>query len=127
MNFYTAIKQYENTEINSKVESSSKHDFIKIVLEELSKNLKNLKYAIENESKLSKNKSKSFAQIITSITILTSSLDFEKGEPVASNLFNLYDFCRREVLDCYKNLTTKGIDDSIKIIDEILSAWIEIG
>ena len=127
MNFYTAIKQYENTEINSKVESSSKHDFIKIVLEELSKNLKNLKYAIENESKLSKNKSKSFAQIITSITILTSSLDFENGEPVASNLFNLYDFCRREVLDCYKNLTTKGIDDSIKIIDEILSAWIEIG
>ena len=127
MNFYTAIKQYENTEINSKVESGSKHDFIKIVLEELSKNLKNLKYAIENESKLSKNKSKSFAQIITSITILTSSLDFEKGEPVASNLFNLYDFCRREVLDCYKNLTTKGIDDSIKIIDEILSAWIEIG
>ena len=127
MNFYTAIKQYENTEINSKVESGSKHDFIKIVLEELSKNLKSLKYAIENESKLSKNKSKSFAQIITSITILTSSLDFENGEPVASNLFNLYDFCRREVLDCYKNLTTKGIDDSIKIIDEILSAWIEIG
>ena len=33
MNFYTAIKQYENTEINSKVESGSKHDFIKIVLE----------------------------------------------------------------------------------------------
>ena len=127
MNFYTAIKQYENTEINSKVESGSKHDFIKIVLEELSKNLKSLKYAIENESKLSKNKSKSFAQIITSITILTSSLDFENGEPVASNLFNLYDFCRREVLDCYKNLTTKGIEDSIKIIDEILSAWIEIG
>ena len=127
MNFYTAIKQYENTEINSKVESGSKHDFIKIVLEELSKNLKSLKYAIENESKLSKNKSKSFAKIITSITILTSSLDFENGQPIASNLFNLYVFCRREVLDCYKNLTTKGIDDSIKIIDEILSAWIEIG
>jgi len=127
VNFYSAIKQYEQTDINSKIESASKHDFIKIVLEELSKNLKILKYSIENESKLSKNKSKSFAQIITSITILTSSLDFENGEPIASNLFNLYDFCRREVLDCYKNLTTKGIDDSIKIIDEILSAWIEIG
>ena len=127
MNFYAAIKQYEKTDINSKVENASKHDFIKIVLEELSKNLKTLKYAIENESKFSKNKSNSFANIITSITILTSSLDFDKGEPVASNLFNLYDFCRRQVLDCYKNLTTKGIDDSIKIIDEILSAWIEIG
>ena len=126
MNFYSAIKQYEQTDINSKVENASKHDFIKIVLEELSKNLKILKYSIENESKLSKNKSKSFAQIITSITILTSSLDFENGEPIASNLFNLYDFCRRQVLASYKNLTTKGIDDSINVIDDILSAWIQI-
>ena len=126
MNSYAAIKKYELTDINSKLENSSKHDFIKIVLEELSKNLKSLKYAIENEVKLSKNKSKSFAKIITSIAVLTSSLDFENGEPIASNLFNLYDFCRREVLDSYKNLTTKGIDNSIKVIDDILSAWTEI-
>ena len=53
MNFYSAIKKYEQTDINSKVENASKHDFIKIVLEELSKSLKTLKYAIENESKLS--------------------------------------------------------------------------
>ena len=123
MNFYSAIKQYEHSDINSKLENASKHDFIKIVLEELSKNLKSLKYAIENEGKLSKTKSKSFARIITSITVLTSSLDFENGEPIASNLFNLYDFCRREVLDSYRNLTTKGIDDSINIIEDILSAW----
>ena len=127
MNFYAAIKEYENADINSKLEGCTKHDFIKIVLEELTKNLKSLKYSIENEGKLSKTKSKSFARIITSITILTSTLDFENGEPIASNLFNLYDFCRREVLDSYKNLTTKGIDNSIDVIDDILSAWKEIG
>ena len=127
MNFYAAIKEYENADINSKLEGCTKYDFIRIVLEELSKNLKSLKYSIENEGKLSKTKSKSLARIITSITVLTSSLDFEKGEPIASNLFNLYDFCRREVLDSYKNLTTKGIDDSINVIDDILSAWTEIG
>ena len=126
MNFYSAIKQYEHSDINSKLENASKHDFIKIVLEELSKNLKSLKYAIENEGKLSKTKSKSFARIITSITVLTSSLDFENGEPIASNLFNLYDFCRREVLDSYRNLSTKGIDNSIIVIDDILSAWKDI-
>ena len=127
MNFYAAIKEYEHADINSKLEGCTKHDFIKIVLEELYKNLNSLKYSIENEGKLSKTKSKSFARIITSITVLTSTLDFENGEPIASNLFNLYDFCRREVLDSYKNLTTKGIDDSIKVIDDILSAWKEIG
>ena len=126
MNFYAAIKEYENANINSKLEGSTKHDFIKIVLEELHKNLNLLKYSIENEGKLSKTKSKSFAKIITSISILTSTLDFEKGEPIASNLFNLYDFCRREVLDSYKNLSTNGIDNSINVIDDILSAWKEI-
>ena len=126
MNSYAAIKKYELTDINSKLENSSKHDFIKIVLEELSKNLKSLKYAIENEGKLSKTKSKSFSRIITSITVLTSSLDFENGEPIASNLFSLYDYCRIEVLDSYKNLTTSGIDSSIKVVDDILSAWKDI-
>ena len=127
MNFYAAIKEYENADINSKLEGCTKYDFIRIVLEELSKNLKSLKYSIENEGKLSKTKSKSFARIITSITVLTSTLDFENGEPIASNLFNLYDFCRREVLDSYKNLTTKCIDDSLDVIEDILSAWKEIG
>ena len=126
MNFYAAIKEYETADINSKLEGSTKHDFIKIVLEELYKNLKSLKYAIENEGKLSKTKSKSFSRIISSLAVLTSTLDFEKGEPIASNLFNLYDFCRREVLNSYRNLTTKGIDDSINIIDDILSAWKQI-
>ena len=32
MNFYAAIKQYEQADINSKVENASKHDFIKNVL-----------------------------------------------------------------------------------------------
>ena len=127
MNFYSAIQKYQNTDVHSKVEAASKHGFIKIVLEELSQNLKILKYSIENESKLSKNKSKSFARIITSISILTSSLDFEKGEPISSNLLRLYEYCKKEVLNSYKNLDTKGLDDSIIIVDDILSAWTEIG
>ena len=127
MNFYSAIQKYQNTDTYSKVEASSKHGFVKIVLEELSQNLKILKYSIENEQKLSKNKSKSFARIITSLSILMSSLDFEKGEPIASNLYSLYEYCKKEVLASYKNLDTKGLDDTIVIVDDILSAWTEIG
>ena len=127
MNFYSAIQKYQTTDVHSKVEAASKHGFIKIVLEELSQNLKILKYSIENEEKLSKNKSKSFGRIITSLSILISSLDFENGEPIASNLFRLYEYCKKEVLESYKNLNTKGLDDSIIIVDDILSAWREIG
>ena len=127
MNYYSAVQKYQTTDVYSKVETASKHGFIQIVLEDLSQNLKLLKFSIENEEKLSKNKSKSFGRIITSLTILTSSLDFDNGEPIASNLFKLYEYCKKMVLDSYKNLNTKGLDDTIIIIDDILSAWREIG
>ena len=126
MNFYTAIKQYENTEINSKVESGSKHDFIKIVLTELHSNLGVLCHCIKNEPKTSPLKSRSFGRSITALTILMNSLDFENGEPIASNLYNLYDYCNKSVLKDYRNLETKGIESSKEVIDEILDAWKQI-
>ena len=58
--------------------------------------------------------------------ILMNSLDFEKGEPIASNLYSLYDFCRRSVISDYMKLEVNGIKKSVAVVDDILSAWIEI-
>ena len=126
MNYHVMMKEYKESDIVSKVEGSSKHEFIEIVLEELNYNLKVLVEAISNEGKLSKNKSRSFGKIITSLMILMDSLDFDKGKQVADNLYSLYDYCRRQVLDCYKNQTVEGLNSSINVIDDILSAWKQI-
>ena len=120
------MKEYKDADILSKVDGSSKHEFIQIVLEELHYNLKVLVEAISNEGKLSKNKSRSFSKIITSLMILMDSLDFDKGKKIADNLYSLYDYCRRQVLDCYKNQTIEGLNSSINVIDDILSAWKQI-
>ena len=37
MNFHHAIKKYNDSDISSKIESGNKHEFIKIVLDELLK------------------------------------------------------------------------------------------
>ena len=126
MNFYSAIKEYNDADINSKIESASKHDFIKIVLEEVYSNMKTLSYSIQNEPKTSKNKSSSFARIITGLTILMNSLDFKNGEPIASNLLNLYDYCKREIMESYKSLNINGINVCIEIIEDLLTAWKKI-
>ena len=123
MNFYAAIKKYEHTDLNSKLENASKHDFIKIVLEELSINLKSLKYAIENEGKLSKTKSKSFSRIITSIAVLTSSLDFENGGAIATNLFQLYEFCRLQIIEAFRHNNSDGLKKSYDALSQIVLAW----
>ena len=44
-------------------------------------------------------KSKHFARSLTIIYGLQSSLDFEKGGPIAENLFQLYEFARQKMID----------------------------
>ena len=126
MNFHLMVKEYQESDIMSKVEGASKHEFIQIVLEELYNNLNILSDAITNDPIRSSRKSKSFGRIITSLMILTDSLDFKKGEPIASNLFNLYSYCKERVLEDYKNRTVEGIKNSASIIEDILSAWKQI-
>ncbi len=126
MNFHHMMSHYKDIDIISKVEGASKYDFIKIVLEELYVNLNILADAIKTKPKTSPEKSKSFAKSLTSLMILMDSLDYKKGEPIASNLFNLYDYCRRAVIADYRELKTDGILSSANVIADILSGWKEI-
>ena len=55
-----------------------------------------------------------------------NSLDFKNGEPIASNLLNLYDYCKREIMESYKSLNINGINVCIEIIEDLLTAWKKI-
>jgi flagellar protein FliS len=126
MNYHTMMKEYKHTNAYTKLETANKHEEIKIVLEDLIQNLKTLSYCLKNEPKTSSIKSKCFSQILVALMILQTSLDFENGEPVASNLFNLYEFCRKSVLNNYRTQNTADIDSSANIIMDILVAWKQI-
>jgi flagellar protein FliS len=72
-------------------------------------------------------KSKHFARALTIIYALQSSLDFEKGESIATNLFTLYEFARQQLI---ADLTKGQAEGTIKAIDalqEIRDAWETIG
>ena len=51
MNFHHALNKYKDSSINSVIESSDKHSFVKLVLEELQKHLTILEHCILNEKK----------------------------------------------------------------------------
>ena len=127
MNYHAMMKEYNQVNISSKIENAGSHKFIKLIFEELISNLKSLSYGIENGPIKFKNKSKNFSQSLTSIMILCQSLDFEKGEPIASNLFNLYDYCRKAIIKDYKNNEFHNINQCIDILEEINEAWSQIG
>ena len=121
------MKEYKDVDIQSKLENSNSHDFIKIVLNELLNNMKTLSIALKEGPKISPTKTKCFSQCLGSIIILQSSLDFENGQPIAGNLYDLYNYSRNEIIKGYKELKTDGIDSAILVITDIFEAWIEIG
>lgn len=127
VNYHSMMKEYKHVDINSQLENSNSHDFIKIVLNELLNNMRTLSIALKEGPKISPTKSKCFSQSLSSIIILQSSLDFENGQPIAGNLNDLYDYCRKEIIKGYKELKTDGIDSAILVITDIFEAWVEIG
>ena len=120
------MKEYKTIEVQSKVQNENPHEFIKIVLNELLNNMKTLSLALKEGPKVSSVKSRAFSQSLASIMVLQSSLDFENGQPIADNLNDLYSFCRTEIIKSYKDLSTEGLETSIKVINDIFEAWIQI-
>ena len=126
VNYHSMMKEYKQVDLETKLVKEDKHNFIKLVLEEIINNLKSLSYCINAEKPDLKVKSRCFSQILCGIMVLQSSLDFENGEPIASNLFNLYDYCRKEVIANYRKNTSDGIASSILVLEDILDAWKQI-
>jgi len=126
MNFHAMMKEYKTVDIQSKLGKEDPHEFVKIVLNELLSNMKTLSIALKEGPKVSSVKSRAFSQSLASIMILQSSLDFENGQPIAGNLNDLYNYCRTEIIKCYKEQTTEGLESSILVITDIFEAWVEI-
>ncbi len=126
MNYSFPRESYLSTDIKSKVEYDDPHSIIVEVLSDLKNSLSTLSYSLEHEDGVSDIKSKSFARSLTAINILQSSLDFEKGGDVAKNLFSIYEFCRKSVLEGFGKKDFKRIQALPPLIDEILDGWKQI-
>ena len=58
---------------------------------------------------------------------LQSSLDFEKGGEIARGLFQLYEYCRQQLLKDMKNGRIEKTNNAKLSLIEITEAWEEIG
>ena len=126
MNFNASMKQYINDDIAAKTTSLSPHKIIEEVLKDLKKNMETLAYSIDHEPVISSIKSNSFSKSLTAIYILQSSLNFEEGKEIATNLYNIYEFCKDGIMKGFSKKDSKLVYDAIPPIEEILSGWQQI-
>ena len=126
MNYNASMKQYITDDIAGKTSNLNPHKIIEEVLKDLKKNMETLAYSLDNEPVISSIKSNSFSKSLTAIYILQSSLDFEEGEEIAANLFNIYEFCKNGIIKGFTQRKSKLVYDAIPPIEEILDGWKQI-
>jgi flagellar protein FliS len=99
------------------------HHLIKATFDYLTRSLSVLAEKPDSGSEIFRDHS---ARALTSIYVLQSSLDFEKGGAIATNLFQLYEYCRIQVLKEMRRDDTANIVQARDAMKEILDAWQKI-
>ena len=111
------------------------YEIVKLVLNELSRAMEKLSLDIDIKNNLilakkneeiiniQKSISKTVTRSLTTIYSLQTSLDFEKGGEIATSLFNLYEFCRLQIIQGFTQSLNEGIKRAKQALDQIISAW----
>ena len=128
MNYNQITQAYQNAERQALEEMNDPHLIVLTMFDALLKSMQmfeaniNLKNGGDAELK-----SKHFARALTIIYALQSSLDFEKGEGIATNLFELYEFARLQLIADLSKSEASGTPKAIHALTEIRDAWEAIG
>ena len=111
------------------------YEVVKLILQELSRTMQILSEDIEKKKQLDikqqssdllslqKSISKNVTRSLTTIYSLQTSLDFDKGGKIATGLFQLYEYCRVQIISGFTKSINAGIIKAKKALDQILSAW----
>ena len=134
------IDEYKKTQQSSN-EVTSSHQIVRILMKELINSMQKIVLDIQEEKKRkldrfmidrpfeeknTRNKSKNLSKSLSIIYGLQTSLDFDKALEISNNLFQLYEFCRYEVIRGFSNKIEDGIIKAIDVVKQIMEGWEEI-
>ena len=70
-------------------------------------------------------KNKHFTKSLTAIYALQTSLNFDSNNKIAINLFQIYEYCRQQLIKGYSKKVVKDIIKAANAIKNILSSFEE--
>ena len=113
------INAYKKTQQSSNAVTSS-HEIVRTLMKELVNSMQKIVLDIQDERKRKQDKSLSI------IYGLQTSLDFDKALEIANNLFQLYEYCRYEIIRGFSQKIEDGIIKAIDVVNQIMEGWEEI-
>jgi flagellar protein FliS len=101
------------------------------ILKELERSMKIVASSIEKTKKWKPQekdldlKNKHFTKSLTAIYALQTSLNFDSNNKLAINLFQIYEYCRQQLIKGYSKKVVKDIIKAANAIKNILSSFEE--
>ncbi|MEY4091081.1 MAG: flagellar protein FliS [Pseudomonadota bacterium] len=120
-----ALKAYEQAETDFAVEGADRHRLIELLFAELLGSLDRSILAIETGDYASRSAAQTKALSI--IMALAGSLDYERGQPVATTLGELYEWARIQLIESNRSQPVERLTAVRKSMAGIAEAWSMIG
>ena len=129
------INLYKKSQQNSNL-TKTPHEVVRFLMENLLNSMKSLQSTlqitkgsdVENLTKkqLASFQSKNTSKALTIIYSLQVSLDFDKSPEIAQNLFQIYEYCRVQIINALLKKTKTGLVKAIEVLNDILDGWSNI-
>lgn len=125
MNQQTAIKSYAKVQYRSNVEVASPHKLVDMLFEGAIDRIVQAKGAMQHKQvELKGHKINSAISIVGG---LRESLNTDEGGDLAFNLDNLYVYIQSLLFQGHTKNDEKKLDEAITLLNDLRSAWIQIG
>lgn len=122
MNLQFAREQYRRHSQPDATVPDDAHAIIALVMEELQGALQRLCIASENQAALP---SDAMVKSMSALYILQSSLDMDSDTEIAVPLFQVYEYCRQQVMAAFRKEEghTEGLGKARDFIASLKEAW----
>jgi flagellar protein FliS len=115
-----SIQKYTNANVDN-VADASPHQLISIIFKHILANVAIASGAISRNE--IENKGKCLTKAIALVGELQDSLDMEKGGEISVNLFDLYDYIVRILVEANVNNNIDKLEEVKSLITDIKSSW----
>ena len=116
-----AKKFYKKTE-RSSIKAQNPISIVKRMVNELQKSMGKVIDSTGNENERII-RTKYFSRSLVIIYTLQTTLDFDKGEDLATKLFQIYEYCRQQLIKGFSKKVVDGIRKGAEAIESICEAW----
>jgi flagellar protein FliS len=118
------IQNYQKGALKAQIAGADRYQIIQMLMAGALEKMVHAKVAIDKKALPAKAEHISKASAI--IDSLRNCLDFEVGGEVCENLYALYSYMLDRLLDASVNNDVASIDEVMRLLKEIKSAWDEI-